>query len=96
MPHSFDINHLVIALLKLKSLQLNLTQKSKNIDAVNVEKELKVLMPHYLPLVDEIPEDQLLMVITECENGNYFNRDLIQAIKDTLQKRRQENEVAAQ
>jgi hypothetical protein len=47
MPHPMEINYYVLSLLKIKSYQLDLSQKVKNVTAINSEKELKDLMPYY-------------------------------------------------
>ena len=64
------------------------TYTSRNKDAINIEAELKISIPVYIQVIDQIPEEQISSMITECEKAVYFNFELIKAIKETIQKRK--------
>ncbi len=70
---------------------------ARNKSAVNIEAELKLFVPIYLQYIDEIPEEQIVSLVEECERGLYFNFELIRAIKETIRKRKHNDmeEVAA-
>jgi translation initiation factor 2B subunit (eIF-2B alpha/beta/delta family) len=61
---------------------------ARNKDAINIEAELKIAMPVYIQFIDQIPEEYISSLITECERALYFNFELIKAIKETIQKRK--------
>lgn len=87
LPHSLDLHQYLLTLMKIRSA-LPEVNNARNKSAVNIEAELKLFVPIYLQYIDEIPEEQIVSLVEECERGLYFNFELIRAIKETIRKRK--------
>lgn len=74
--------------MKIKS-SLPEVNNARNKDSINIEAELKLFVPVYLQHIDEIPEEQIVALVEECERSFYFNFELIKAIKETIRKRKE-------
>ncbi len=87
LPHPLDIQSYIYGLMKIR-VSMTEIYTSRNKDAINIEAELKLSIPVYIQVIDQIPEDHISSLITECEKALYFNFELIKAIKETIQKRK--------
>ncbi len=93
LPHSLDLHQYLLTLMKIRSA-LPEVNNARNKSAVNIEAELKLFVPVYIHYIDEIPEEQIVSLVDECERSLYFNFELIRAIKETVKKRKH-NDMAA-